>query len=84
MDMSQDLFGDSDSEEEFYRFELSDDEVDKRDEGELIQAEHLEWSRAAVPNPRAMGRLLLGRTERINNLHYFLFIYYLSLNNVLF
>ena len=53
MDMFQDLFGNSDSEEEFYGFELSDDEVedgadiDKRDEGEPIWAEVLEWSREA-------------------------------------
>ena len=33
---------------------------------------------------RSVGHLELGRTERINDLHYFRFIYYLSLNNVLF
>ena len=49
------------------------------------------WSfRSEVPNPRAadrywsVGHLVPGRTERINNLHYFRFIYYLSLNDVLF
>ena len=53
MDMFQDLFGNSDSEEEFYGFELSDDEVkdgadiNERDEGEPIRAEDLEWSREA-------------------------------------
>ena len=33
---------------------------------------------------RSVGHLVPGRTERINNLHYFRFIYYLSLNDVLF
>ena len=43
-----------------------------------------------VPNPRAadryrsVGHLVPGRAERKNNLHYFRFIYYLSLNDVLF
>ena len=53
IDMFQDLFGNSDSEEELYGFELSDDEVidgadiNERDEGEPIWAEDLEWSREA-------------------------------------
>ena len=34
--------------------------------------------------PQPPGHLVPGRTERINNLHYFCFIYYLSLNDVLF
>ena len=47
-------------------------------------------STAVVPNPQAVdrywsvGHLVPGLTERINNLHYFRFIYYLSLNHVLF
>ena len=50
----------------------------------------LRYSMTEVPNPRAtnryrsVGHLIPGRTERINNLHYFSFIYYLSLNDVLF
>ena len=48
------------------------------------------WSKSEVPNPwavdryRSVGHLVPGRTEKINNLHYFRFIYYLSLNDVLF
>ena len=48
------------------------------------------YSKSEVPNPqaadryRSVGHLVPGRTERINNLHYFRFIYYLSLNDVLF
>ena len=51
---------------------------------------HIMSSIAEVPNPRHadryrfVGHLVPGRTERINNLHYFRFIYYLSLNDVLF
>ena len=44
--------------------------------------------RSPTPGPRtgtrSVGHLVPGRTERINNLHYFRFIYYLSLNDVLF
>ena len=49
-----------------------------------------EQSNPEVPNPRvadqyrSVGHLVPGRTERINNLHCFRFIYYLSLNDVLF
>ena len=44
----------------------------------------LKYPRAEVHNPRSVGHLVPGRTERINDLHYFRFIYYLSLNDVLF
>ena len=40
--------------------------------------------RSAVPNDRDVGHLLLGRTERINNLLNFHFIGYHSLKDVLF
>lgn len=45
---------------------------------------------AVVPNPwdadrhRSVGQLVPDRTERMHILHYFHFIYYLILNNVLF